>query len=158
MKTCDACNHEKPLTDFSKRANSSDGRRNTCKECRKEAGLGYASTTTQTYAQRIIAVLKNHNEPMWIDDLRAAFKSTRAEKEGISSALRSLADRGEITVTGGMAHRNSRKMISIVPVHYHPTGARIVRLTDTWRHDTALISSGVRMQSSMQSLIMMLGE
>jgi hypothetical protein len=35
MKTCSKCGIEKELSDFSKRKNSKDGRRNQCKECRK---------------------------------------------------------------------------------------------------------------------------
>lgn len=157
-KTCCVCGEDKPLDQFGKRASALDGQRGDCRECRNVAGLGYAVKSTQTYAQRILAVLQKHDGPMWIDDLRAAFKTSRADKEGISSALRSMADRGEIYVTGGVAHRNSRKMISIVHPHHVPNGARVVRLTDSWRHDTALISHGARLQSCHNNLMLYCGE
>jgi hypothetical protein len=158
MKTCSICGERKPLEEFGRRASATDGHRGDCKICRKDAGLGYAAKSNETYAQRIMAVLKKHDAPMWIDDLRAAFKSTRAEKEGISSALRSMSDRGEIYVTGGMAHRNSKKMISIVPIFHVPAGARIVRLTDTWRNDSALIPHKAGLQSCHGNLMMFCGE
>lgn len=154
-KTCCICREEKPLSDFGKSARNSDGLRGDCKECRKDAGLGYAVKSKETYRDRITAILKAHDAPMWIEDLRERFKTTRSEKEGISSALRIMSDRGEISVSGGWHHQNSKKMITLLAPHFVPSGSvRLVRLSDTvhW-HDTP-IRSQVSMQSSVPHLMM----
>lgn len=124
------------------------------------------SHTGKTYAVRIMEILDPSGEAMYIGDLREKIiaqldrpnrKQEIAANSGISSALVNMRDRGELRITGG-GHNNSRKMIAVIPARPAPVGARIVRLTDTWRHNTALIGQRVRPASCHGNLILMCGE
>lgn len=95
---------------------------------------------------------------MWIEELREQFKTTRTEKEGISSALRIMSDRGEISATGGWHHQNSKKMITLLAPHFVPSGSvRVVRLSDTRHWNDAPMRRGVGIQSSVPVLMMFCG-
>lgn len=167
MKPCSICKDEKPLDDFAKCDRNKDGHRAECKECQRDEAIRRKEVKNLTYADRIMAILKKHDKPMWINDLRDAFKAESPEvttrkqeiamNSGISSALVNMRDRGEIRIAGG-GHGNSIKMISIIQKVELPKNARLIRLSDTMHwHDTPIRSHGVGIHSSMMSLINMCG-
>lgn len=49
-KTCSVCNHSKPLAQFNKRAESSDGHTPSCKTCIRFKRQGYAGRGAETTA------------------------------------------------------------------------------------------------------------
>ena len=49
MKECLICESEKPISEYHRRNDSFDGRRNDCKECRKNNILGENILNTKSY-------------------------------------------------------------------------------------------------------------
>lgn len=120
--------------------------------------------TGKTYADRILEILDPTGEAMYIGELREKIleqlgnpvgKLAIAANSGVSSALVNMRDRGELRINGG---GHNKKMISIIPATPMPSGARVIRLTDTWRHNTALIRQRVSPASCHGNLIFMGGE
>lgn len=159
---CTICGEEKPLDRFSKSARNEKrgvrhGRRSDCKDCQKVEEANRKAGSHESYADRVIAALKSSGKPMSIHDLRDLFPKTMKTQAAITSALKSLVDRGDIRVCGG-GHGSSVKMIEIVPEIQIQNGARMVRLSDVRHWDEPPIRSHwASLQSGMPYMALMCG-